>query len=151
MVTNGDVSGYLISPDSGRVVYMADQQVDNQFELYSTPITGGGAEKVSGTIVPGGNVQAMLITPDSATVVFMADRQVDNVVELYSVPITGGATPLKLRLRLANTKLAPIRFARLRLATRRATSPRLLRSTSQYALPVTSRSWRVRRRRSTKE
>src|SRR5262245_61416898 len=36
----GDVQGFLLSPDGGRVVYIADQDTDQLFELYSAPTDG---------------------------------------------------------------------------------------------------------------
>ena len=36
LVALGDVDNFAISPDSSRVVYLADQQTDNVFELYMT-------------------------------------------------------------------------------------------------------------------
>ena len=40
MVLFGDVENHLISPDSSRVVYRADQDTDTVIELYSASITG---------------------------------------------------------------------------------------------------------------
>ena len=32
----------MVSPDSSRVVYRANEDVDDDFELFSVPIGGGG-------------------------------------------------------------------------------------------------------------
>jgi hypothetical protein len=34
LVEGGTVSGFLITPDNAGVVYRADQEVDNKYELY---------------------------------------------------------------------------------------------------------------------
>jgi hypothetical protein len=45
----GDVSGdYQISPDGSWVVYRADQEDDDFFELYSVPIEGGAVAEING-------------------------------------------------------------------------------------------------------
>ncbi|MBN1832725.1 MAG: hypothetical protein JW896_11510, partial [Deltaproteobacteria bacterium] len=93
----GDVSSYLISPDNSRVVYRADQDTEEVFELYSVPIGGGAVTKLNDTLVLGGDVQIsdIKISPDSSRVVYLADQDTDGVYELYSVPI-GGGTVTKL-------------------------------------------------------
>jgi Tol biopolymer transport system component len=92
LALNGNVTGIRISPDSRRVVYNADQQTDQVFELYSVPITGPAAAgvKLNGPLVPGGSASG-LISPDSRRVVYHATQQTGNVRELYSVPIEGPA------------------------------------------------------------
>ncbi len=90
VVAGGNVSAYfLISPDSSRVVYRANQQTASVAELYSAPIGGpaGSEVKLNGALVPGGNVTFFQVSPDSSRVVYLADQQMDNVVELHSVPI----------------------------------------------------------------
>ncbi len=60
LVEKGDVSPaftvdwnstFQISPDGSRVVYLADQDTDEIFELYSVPIGGGPSVKLNGTLV----------------------------------------------------------------------------------------------------
>ncbi len=60
LALNGNVTAIQISPDSRRVVYNADQQTDQVFELYSVPITGPAAAgvKLNGPLSPGGVVVA---------------------------------------------------------------------------------------------
>ncbi len=78
-----------ISADSSRVVYMADQQINGQDELYSVPLSGpaGLGVKLNGLLTGGGNVMAFRISPDSSRVVYLADQDIDNVYELYSTPL----------------------------------------------------------------
>jgi Tol biopolymer transport system component len=84
---------FVISPDSSRVVYIADQQTDEMYELYSVPLSGGAAVKLNAPLAPGRDVDAFgtLITPDGLHVVFRADQDTDEVFDLYRVPLAGGA------------------------------------------------------------
>lgn len=97
LVTGGSVWNYAIST-TGRVVYQADQQVNDRFELYSVPITGGLVTKLNPPLVSGGDVDSGIdfgpepfqISPDGDWVVYMADQNVDDQFELFSVPAAGG-------------------------------------------------------------
>lgn len=80
-----DVSSFGISPDSSRVVYLADQDTDGVDELYSVSLAGGSSVKLNGPLVEGGNVSDFRISPDNTRVVYRADK------ELYSVPLAGGS------------------------------------------------------------
>src|SRR5204863_193088 len=88
-----DSKPFQISPDSGRVVYRANQDTSGVVELYSVALTGGATTKLNPPIVSGGGVTAfdLQITPDSTRVVFGTDQDIALVRELYSVPIAGGA------------------------------------------------------------
>ncbi len=98
LVSGGAVFASQISPDSGRVVYAADQDVDEVIELYSVPIDGSASPvKLNGALVSGGDVFTdFRITPDGARVVYVADQGADEVRELFSVPIDGSASPVRL-------------------------------------------------------
>lgn len=117
LVTNGDIYtlftlggmtlGFFISPDSSRVVYLADQETDERLELYSVPIAGPAAAgvKLNGILQAAGNVSTISmprISPDSSRVVYTADQETDNLHELYSVPIAGpAAAGVKLNVPLS--------------------------------------------------
>jgi len=95
------VIAFRVSPRSRHVVYLADQDADEVFELHSTPLDGRQpGTKLSGALASGGDVQGFLIAAGSEDVVYLADQEVDQRVELYRVPITGGA-PVKLNAPLA--------------------------------------------------
>jgi Tol biopolymer transport system component len=103
LVLNGNVQTFGISPDSQRVVYLADQQTDGIVELYRVPLDGSAtAIKLNGTLVPNGNVLNCKISPDSQRVVYLADQQTDGIVELYSVPLDGSAAEIKLNKTLVS-------------------------------------------------
>ena len=79
-------------PNSQRVVYLADQDVDTVNELYSVPITGGTPIpiKLNGMLVSNKDVLSFAISPNSQRVVYLADQTQDTLNELFSVPIGGG-------------------------------------------------------------
>ena len=92
-VVNGAIADFKISPDSSRVVYKGDVEVDGQNELFSVLITGGPVTKLSAVIGHSGplhDVSLFDISPNSSRVVYVADAEVDNRNELYSVLIAGG-------------------------------------------------------------
>lgn len=98
LVTNGDVDrrDLQFSPDSTRVLYRADQNTDEVFEIFSVPSVGGTPAKLNGLLVNGGEVaEGAAFSPDSSLVIYRADQAMDEVTELYSVPSTGGA-PIRL-------------------------------------------------------
>ena len=98
LVANRNVVQGLISPDSSRVVYIADQDTDDVYELYSVPI-GGQASGIKLNEAMGLNeyVADFQISPDSNWVVYRAVRVTPliNVAELFSVPIVGPVTEVK--------------------------------------------------------
>ena len=82
-----------ITADSSRVVYWADQDTNDVFELYSRPADGSGAAvKLNGPLVAGGDVADFRIAPDSSRVVYRADQSTDEVFELYSRVIDASAS-----------------------------------------------------------
>lgn len=92
LVTGGNVIKFRISPDSLRVVFVADKDTANVFELYSTPIGIAAPVKLSGALAVGGSVaDDFQISPDSSRVVFRAETSAVNDFELYSTPISASA------------------------------------------------------------
>lgn len=88
LVAGGDVSiTFAISPDSSHVVYIADQQVNERFDLFKVPLAGGTAVKLNALNTAGGNISDFQISSTSSRVVFWGDREVDEQFELYSVPL----------------------------------------------------------------
>jgi Tol biopolymer transport system component len=88
---DGDIFATAVAPDGGRVVYMADQYVQNRQELFSVPFDRSAAPVRLNS--QGQSVIAFAISPDGARVVY---RNIgSNTTELFSVPITGGV-PVRL-------------------------------------------------------
>jgi Tol biopolymer transport system component len=79
------------------VVYRADSEADQVFQVYSRALDGSGSPvELNGSLVSGGHVTDFRISPDSSRVVYHADQDTDNVYELYSVPLDGSDSPVKL-------------------------------------------------------
>jgi Tol biopolymer transport system component len=98
MPAGAEVEAYYITPDSSRVVYIADQDSADVMELYSVSITGGPITKLNPPITASdGEVDSGTATfsPDGSRVVFLAEWQTNNIYELFSVPVAGG-TPVRL-------------------------------------------------------
>lgn len=91
LVAGGGVSTFAISPDSTRVIYRAEQRVDEMHELWSVPIEGPANASVplNTPLVAGGDVLYFRLSPDSTRVVYHGDQRVDGTDELWSVPIAG--------------------------------------------------------------
>jgi Tol biopolymer transport system component len=92
LVAGGDVvfRQFRIAPDSSRVVYLADQDADEVFELWSVPLAGGAAVKLNGTLVANGDMDDFAISADSSRVLYSADEVTNNAFELFDVPLAGG-------------------------------------------------------------
>jgi Tol biopolymer transport system component len=113
----GNVTHFNISPDSSRVVYNADQEKDNDFELYSVPLGGPATAgiKLNGVLGPGGGVNGVgRISPDSSRVVYTAIQEAATAYDLYSVPLGGPAAdgiklnrPLFLNGEFADFEISP--------------------------------------------
>jgi len=89
------VSAAALAADRGHVVYLADQLVDERFELFSVPLTGGTPVALDSPPFFG-DVVDFEIAQDSRHVVFRADRDSDEVFELYRVPIDGSAPAVRV-------------------------------------------------------
>jgi len=83
-----NIQQYEITSDSQRVVYVADEENDNEYFLYSVPITGGTRATLSAP--PSG--ASFKISPDGQWVVFEAnfDPTQNDPWGFYSVPVSGG-------------------------------------------------------------
>lgn len=85
----GAAFSFALTPDGKRVVYVADQRVDETFELLLAPLDGGPARVLNSALVPGGDVRALgsrplfALHPDGTRVAYVADQDEDEVFELY--------------------------------------------------------------------
>jgi Tol biopolymer transport system component len=110
LIPGGDVVHCAISPDGQTVAYVADQLVDNRFELFRVPIDGSApALRLNGNLISGGDVATvhntyeLLFSPDSARVLYVADALANERFELFSVLTTGGTPPVRLNPQLGQT------------------------------------------------
>jgi Tol biopolymer transport system component len=97
LVADGDVTAFQLAPDGQRVVYRADQDLDERFEVFSASVEGTGpVVRLNAALVAGGDVAAFALAAGGATVVYRADQEVDARDELYAVPSDGSGPPVKL-------------------------------------------------------
>jgi len=90
----GNVVDLRVTADGARVVYLADANANNRFELFSVPVDGSQAPiQLNHPLASGGDVLIFEATPDGAQVLFVAD---DGGTKLFSVPVVGGEAPLQL-------------------------------------------------------
>ncbi|MEM7287530.1 MAG: hypothetical protein AAF480_14355 [Actinomycetota bacterium] len=93
------LDGFVISPDSSRVVYRINDDSLEQFQLYAANVDGAGSDVVvNGTLAANRDVDGddFTITPDSQAVIYLADQDTNDVFELYRAPIAGGGSTTKL-------------------------------------------------------
>jgi hypothetical protein len=66
-----------ISPDGQYVVFMADREADEIYELYSVPMSGGEPLKLNTPLTIGRSIDFFLIAPNSQIVVYLAYQEYD--------------------------------------------------------------------------
>lgn len=100
LVAGGDVGlpgpmGMPMGIGAGdRVVYVADQEQDERYELFSVPLDGSAPPvKLSAPLVAGGDVAGndvpFVLSPDRSRVLYVADAEIDEAFGLHVVPIDG--------------------------------------------------------------
>lgn len=88
----GNVTSFKITPNSLGVVYKADQEVDDRFDLFAVSISGALAPYyLTEDMISDGGVLEYEITPNSLGVVFIADWLIDKQYELFATLINGSA------------------------------------------------------------
>jgi len=104
MVAGGSVLFTQVSPDSQSLVYLADQEEDERFEIYCVPLDGSaGPVKLNAPLVPGGDVaySRRFLLPGYYVmedgVAYLADQEVDGRVDLHFAEYAG-APPRRLAL-----------------------------------------------------
>lgn len=89
----GDVSDFVISADSSTVVYRADQNTDQLFQLFAVPIVGGQVTSLTPTLASGRSTgQDFQINSLNTHVVYRADSNTAGQMEIFSVSVGGGAS-----------------------------------------------------------
>jgi len=90
------VADFQITADSQRVIYVANQDQNNSFDLYSVPLQGGALVRLNSPLDRNSSfLDLFQISADSRRVVYYVNNAINNVVELYSVGVEGGR-PVKL-------------------------------------------------------
>jgi len=94
---DGSITAFAVDAASTRAVYLADQERDEVFELYSVPLDASApAVKLSAPLAAEGDVIAFQVSPRGERVVYRSDPFVDERLELFSVPLDGSRPPVKL-------------------------------------------------------
>jgi Tol biopolymer transport system component len=95
LVTDNGTMSYQFSPDSQYMVYEMPTTTYNEFNLYSKPLRGGAAVKLSNTTTSYPHL--IKISPDSQKVVYV-ERWLDQFTSeaLYTVPISGTTSPTQI-------------------------------------------------------
>lgn len=89
LVNGGNVTDrFVITPDGHKVVYIADEDQDNVFELYSANVDGTNKRRISAPLSLGRNVSYFLVSPNSQKVAYIADHT-DDRFNLYTVNLDG--------------------------------------------------------------
>jgi hypothetical protein len=86
LVAGRTVTSFALTPDATAVIYIADQDLDDVFELYRVNLANPGfSTKLNPTFVVGSgkDVVEFAVTPDNTSVVYRADQDFDDVFELY--------------------------------------------------------------------
>ena len=86
----GQVIAYRLSPDGEWAVYVADQDFDRSYEVFSVSTSGGPVTRLNPPLDGNGDVVGFEISADSQYVVYAADPTTPGQYELFSVPIGGG-------------------------------------------------------------
>jgi hypothetical protein len=77
-------------------VYIADQDINDVFELYRTVFFGGANTKLNPAYTLGKNVEAFVIVPNSTGVIYRANQDAPGVNELYRVLFVQAGTSTRL-------------------------------------------------------
>lgn len=97
MVSGGNSYTFVWSPDNSRIAYLADQDTDEQSELYSAlPGAADSAVKISGVLPVGAEVYNFSWSPDSRRVVYLADQDTAGVIEAFTASASGGGATTKV-------------------------------------------------------
>lgn len=87
---NQVLSDYIVHPDGERVIFRADKDLVNDYEIYVTQVTGGTITKLSKSLINGGEIRSFKLSPDGNHIAYVASADTMNKFELYVVPISGG-------------------------------------------------------------
>lgn len=78
------MSSFRIDPDTMRVVYLADRNADQVFELFAVPLDASASPRRLNRGLPaGGDVQSDFISIPGGRVLFRADLDGNDVFELF--------------------------------------------------------------------
>lgn len=88
VVTSNPSCPFFISSDGSKVFYVADQDTNNTYDIYSVNIDGTSNTKISGATSFTG-VSYFYLSPDNSKIVFKTKMGADNYYKLYKVNSDG--------------------------------------------------------------
>ncbi len=95
----GDTGSGSSTPNP--VIYLADQDADDIYELYLADATSpSGSTKLSGPLVAGGGVDTYAATPNGQSAIYIADGAISGRYELYMVNLASPGVATKLNAQL---------------------------------------------------
>jgi Tol biopolymer transport system component len=93
-LADDDEEDFAWAPNSSRIAYIADPNILDEFELFSSTRDGDAINIVSGPLVIGGDVQEFKWAPDNSGIGYIADQDTDTVDELFASQPNGGSNTL---------------------------------------------------------
>jgi Tol biopolymer transport system component len=96
LVNGGQVGSFAWAPDSSRVAFLANKDVNNQIELYSVQPNGDDLEEVS-DLGASGNVIAFAWAPDASLLAYTANPDpITAAFELFTARPDGSFSSIKI-------------------------------------------------------
>ena len=84
IVTGGNVIDFKISPDGTLVAYLADQIINEQFELFVVDVGGGFPVNISKLFLLSSDVYEFEWSPDSTQIAYRSNRLDEDQIELFT-------------------------------------------------------------------
>jgi Tol biopolymer transport system component len=97
LVEGGEVASYAYA-GTLRVLYLADQEVDERLELYAVSAPPLANVRLSGALPAGETLAAFLVTRDGRSAVYRTISAAFATTGLFVVPSDGSAAPVRLTL-----------------------------------------------------
>lgn len=113
LITGGEVnSDFQFTLDSETIIYIADQDVAGQDELFSVELNAPGvSNKLNGPLIATGDVDLFRVRSDNSAVAYVADQEADTVFELYESQLDSPSEPVKMsNSPRVGTDLVPIEY-----------------------------------------
>ena len=84
-----NVDSLLFTPDSSKVVFTADSQIDDAVEVFVADLSGGEPTKLHADFEEGAFIRQWELTSDSTEVLYVARTRTDARYRLYKAALTG--------------------------------------------------------------
>ena len=84
MVAGGNVVEFKISPNGQLIAYLADQLIDDQFELFVVEVDVGVPVKISQLTLSNSSVEEFEWAPDTSRIAYLANELDINQIELFT-------------------------------------------------------------------